>query len=497
MRKLSLKPSQLNLPFYDTAFCVNEQQPPKNTAVIVKEPAKDNTQKTLEYLNNLTSNCPTLQQLLLRLDIEILKYCWHFGSFYHVDSLNRLVKVNMDYNVRYLEIESPVPQNDCFQYEKTIVFVNEDLNLFKATLSIVLDKKLGWCESCNCLNFSMSEWEAVKKIKFCKEYHFLQDEETLEKLVAKHNPYAYQWLHGYYDVRSYLLAPYLEILDKAGYSFVNQFCRYDKIHASSLAILNRLCKTASKPKDIFKTDKAVFSVLKNERDLSLWDNFRKLYKFGRINADNVRQLYQVRADSSDLDSLNSILSRKYNGKAVFSLESLLNYLNRVDTFEAIEKKEALMLLKDYLYMCEQLDMKPRIDGDSLKREHDVAARNVRNMRNEQMTYKLTSACNKMSKYDYEENIFFIRAIKSYDDLLDEAKQQHNCVASYSSRIAEESSYIYVMREVAKPNSSLITVELSPKKKQIVQKFLAYNQPIRNKAQSEFLERWLKHVRSIA
>ena len=62
MRKLSLKPSQLNLPFYDTAFCVNEQQPPKNTAVIVKEPAKDNTQKTLEYLNQLSDSSTIASQ---------------------------------------------------------------------------------------------------------------------------------------------------------------------------------------------------------------------------------------------------------------------------------------------------------------------------------------------------------------------------------------------------------------------------------------------------
>lgn len=69
------------------------------------------------------------------------------------------------------------------------------------------------------------------------------------------------------------------------------------------------------------------------------------------------------------------------------------------------------------------------------------------------------------------------------------EQQHNCVASYGQRIAAGQSYIYVMREVAHPDKSLITIELSPNGKTIRQKFLAYNKPIHNKSQSEFIERW--------
>ncbi|WP_080678410.1 PcfJ domain-containing protein [Ruminococcus albus] len=80
-----------------------------------------------------------------------------------------------------------------------------------------------------------------------------------------------------------------------------------------------------------------------------------------------------------------------------------------------------------------------------------------------------------------------------DDLLDEATQQHNCVASYAQSIAEGRSLIYVMREKKAPEKSLITIELTPKTHKIRQKLLAYNCPIRNKAQTEFIERWHKHV----
>ena len=46
-----------------------------------------------------------------------------------------------------------------------------------------------------------------------------------------------------------------------------------------------------------------------------------------------------------------------------------------------------------------------------------------------------------------------------------------------------------MREVAHPDRSLITIEMAPNGKTIRQKYLAYNKPIHNKSQSEFIERW--------
>ena len=60
------------------------------------------------------------------------------------------------------------------------------------------------------------------------------------------------------------------------------------------------------------------------------------------------------------------------------------------------------------------------------------------------------ACKYMAKNDYQDGKYLIRAIRDYDDLLDEAKQQHNCVASYSNAIGERRSLIYVMRAVSNP-----------------------------------------------
>ena len=96
----------------------------------------------------------------------------------------------------------------------------------------------------------------------------------------------------------------------------------------------------------------------------------------------------------------------------------------------------------------------------------------------------------MAKNDYQDGKYLIRAIRDYDDLLDEAKQQHNCVASYSNAIGERRSLIYVMRAVSNPRRSIATVEIDPQESVIRQRFLAYNQPIREKEKTEFLDRWI-------
>ena len=343
-----------------------------------------------------------------------------------------------------------------------------------------------------CTKYQMGEWKALKQTKLMPNVTILQTKNELFNILQKVNPYSAEWARKMgVDPQNLLMAPHIETLYKADFRFVQNFFSFQNLDEESCVLFNRLCQVGTKPKNIFKTSKTIYTILKNETKMEVWDCYRRLDKTGKIKSDNVEVIYNQGFDIKDLEHINSILAKRYNGKPVFTWNTLINYLGRLDTFEAIERKEAFMLLNDYLSMCNTLQMEPRIDGDSLKREHDIAARNCRNMRNEILSRKMKENCEKMKKYNYSENIYFIRAIQSYDDLLDEATQQHNCVASYGQRIANGQSYIYVMREVAHPEKSLITIELSPNGDTIRQKFLAYNKAIHNKSQSEFIERWTK------
>lgn len=395
--------------------------------------------------------------------------------------------------------------NDAETFNAEILYVEDDGYVWNATLTMELENRLRgqyaqcgggmYFDSVKIKSISVGKWHQNTKVH--RFANFMQKKDVLEDILQKNNPYAFKFCKDEKcPVTFYFQAPQVEILVKAGYSFPRRVYSAYHMEQSEYDCFNRLCKPGNNPKEIFKTSKVIYTTLKNEDNLHLWDTYRKLDKFGRIKPDTVQQVYDQGFSDKDLSSINSILNKTYKGKPVFTWDSLINYLGRLDTFEAIERYEAFMLLEDYLRMCGQLDIEPKIDGDSLKREHDVVARTIRQKRNEVLARQMQGTCDAMKVYDYNEKIYFIRAIRNYDDLIDEACQQHNCVASYANRIANRQSLIYVMREVNNPNRSLITVELTPDGKNIRQKFLAYNRPIHNKAQSEFLERWMKSIAGI-
>ena len=337
-----------------------------------------------------------------------------------------------------------------------------------------------------------TKWKVFAKYPEPGSYMLLNNQLDLWDILEKTNPYALE-VAKQFDCTNPLLfftCPQMEQLAKAGYDFVENGIRGFWRQSKEIDAFNRLTQPGTKLKNIFKTSKDVYTTLRGETDLEIWDVYRKMAKTGKLTKETIEQAYWSHFDADDMKMVNSILNRRHEGKPVFTWHTLMNYLQRLDTFQAISAREAFPLLNDYLTMCEQLEIKPRIDSDSLKREHDVTARTIREKRDEILEKKMENACEYLSENDYSEDIFFIRGIRNHSDLIDEAKQQRNCVGSYGQRIINHQSLIYVMRETAHPDSSLITVEINPECDRIRQKFLAFNQPVQDKKQNEFLERWM-------
>lgn len=364
-------------------------------------------------------------------------------------------------------------------------------------------------------NFHVSPWTIQKK--FENYYGVLQSKSEIEKIVKGLNPYAYPWLKQRgYDLLRYLMAPYLETLIKAGYTFAESFLGYGctisymlglegesmrvpcKWEKSYIDALNRLCQIGTDPKSIFKMSPILFKALKEEKDILIWDEFRKLDK--RLsNPMAVKRLVGMELKKDHVKYICEILKKEYHEKTVISVDALQKYLERVNVYEAIEMDEALPLIRDYIVSCLNIDKKPIFTGDSLKREHDVTVRMNRDFRNEAYSSKIVTVGHKLEKYGYQEDTFFIRPIKDYDDLNDESMQQGNCLSAvYPARIANERSYIFVMREKKTPEKSLATVELWPEagKFCLGQHLLSHNRPITNKSQLSFIKRWLKHIEGV-
>ena len=332
---------------------------------------------------------------------------------------------------------------------------------------------------------------------------FLQTYYARSHIFHDAMPYTFKYSRNEgnkYSQELLMMCPQIELLDKAGYKFVEQLRQYpSRIDSEKVNSFNRLIKFDKAPGKIqkmFKTTSTVCKILKEEQQLTVWDRIRKLDKFSETSPDELQQIYDNNYNDKSLQLIQRILNQKHENKAVFTFSTLVNYLQRLDQYEAIGTYEALTLISDYLESCRLLEMKPRIDGDSLKREHDVAARLVRQKRNEIEAQKMANGCKKLQEYNYENEKYIIRGVRDYDDLLNEAKQQHNCVASYSSRIASGHSLIFVMRRKESPNRSYVTIELSPDLLTVRQKFMAYNQPIRDKETTEFINEWQEHCKDV-
>ena len=383
-----------------------------------------------------------------------------------------------------------------FELDGTVWTANVELNSDRRFSDPDLNPTYGRSLSAR---LSIGQWQRMKNPNLSYDCVFIQSSTDLFHILKSNYPYAAEWaLANHCSFGMVLLAPYLEVLSKAGYAFVDRFIHNPQ--RNSYVYLSRLCQNGTKPKRIFKVQKAVYEALKGESDLSVWDVYRKLVKFGRLSAESISQANMVGLNEKQLELAHHVLGATYENKPVFTWSTLVNYLQRIDTFEAITCQDGLVLLRDYLSMCHDMGLKPKVDSDSLRREHDVLARNHRlfmqKQHDEKKALAIKGACDSMARLDYKEDIFLVRGIKSLEDLYDEGNQQRNCVASYANKIINGESLIFLMREVAHPEKSLITIEIDPDSYYVRQKFLARNQPIRNKAQTDFINRWINHIRAL-
>lgn len=392
--------------------------------------------------------------------------------------------------------------HDRYDMSCTVAYAREDLSVLALTMTFRFEYRYDENVFLDCCEIVVGQWKPLRR--FVPGAAYAQTRSELEEMVRENRPYVISWLReGGYDVRRYVTAPYLETLDKAGYAFASSLL-FAYVSPSDTECVNRLVRAGTRPKTIFKTDRCVYETLRDETSLQRWDAFRRMVKSGRLTRDSLAMCYDAGYGDRELREIGTILGAKHEGRNIFTWTSLMNYLRRLDMYEALEGRFAIQMLGDYLLTCRRLGIAPRVDGDSLRREHDVAARLLRNRRNEEAARRIAERSrrvdemiaagdSRLARLEYHESLYFIRPVRDYDDLIDEAKQQHNCVAAYADAIANGTSIILVMRYTETPDRSLVTIELSPDLRTVRQKSLAYNRQIRNRSQSEFIERWLRQL----
>lgn len=164
---------------------------------------------------------------------------------------------------------------------------------------------------------------------------------------------------------------------------------------------------------------------------------------------------------------------------------LLNYIDRLKTYEAITDMSALMReLQDYCKMMS--DISPKYDKypRHFLTTHRIAARNYTRLKKEFDEKHFKECINTEMEKNIGDYTFIYP--KSTQEIKDEAVQMNNCVASYIDKVLERRCDILFMRYKDSPCRSLVTIEVANGK--IVQALQKFNDPL-TAEQADVVEKW--------
>src|SRR5690606_28071635 len=105
--------------------------------------------------------------------------------------------------------------------------------------------------------------------------------------------------------------------------------------------------------------------------LTYINEWRMLLKETTISKDLYIQYTKLNINKEGVKKFKKIIKEKYH-----TVESLINYLERADIYQALEPNIALELLDDYIRMCKIAEVNPNVKTHSLRKAHDVMARMV-------------------------------------------------------------------------------------------------------------------------
>lgn len=233
---------------------------------------------------------------------------------------------------------------------------------------------------------------------------------------------------------------------------------------------------------------------------SIFGVSKDFYPFMRRNNITYRQLKILRLlQEKDINKIRYLERYSDYGDSIYDLEEISNYisLNRFIKYSKMHKtKIKTYLYKDYLRFASLLgyDLKNNRYAfpKNLKKEHDKLEQQYEIQSKTIIQDAISRRSKLLSKNKYQNNKFIILPAKSYKALLDESKQQSNCVRTYAEKYAQGTCDIYFMRDINKPKKSLVTVEVKHNK--VVQSRIKYNDDP-NEIQLKFLKEWENNVLS--
>ena len=292
---------------------------------------KVNFEELSDYLNDLCdgkANRSVLNWIKSKSEDDYyIYYMDKNGDFY-----SNSIEVIRPYEVVY-DDNSYIAEDDYSDKDDDYYFFDEKVH--------VLTKK----ESKEMASYQVQDyWREVDRIDLSAK--LLNSKKSILSFIKNNKPYLYNIAKESKNPEYFLINPWLEQLYKSGYAFskkiVNNADTTDFLHFYALT------GKGTNIKRIIRTERPVYELLKDEKDLYVWYAVSNLYKKKILTKEELPVLYSQGYTNNELNKVCSILSDIH-----ITLEGLIRLLNRSMKIDYESRSSEIMLLHDYIILCKK------------------------------------------------------------------------------------------------------------------------------------------------
>ena len=190
---------------------------------------------------------------------------------------------------------------------------------------------------------------------------------------------------------------------------------------------------------------------------------------GSYDFDNLRKYCAV-DPSVTPDGYKALTDKVHMGNAVdiagFGIrwKEIIEYVDTVLLHQCISPNETMSVWADYLRMARDIGYnlreRSRRFPSSLRKEHDIASFAHRSLKREIDAKKFAENAEKNAeRYEYSLDNLFAMVPTTVEQVVEEATNQHNCLASYVNRLISGDTCVVFIRYKDTPDSSYVTCEI--------------------------------------
>lgn len=406
---------------------------------------------------NEYSRCPICHQLLLVKSDRLKQYEF-------ADNFGILEKYKEYYIIRYFEIKTYYSNNslnsDICEYGRKI-FDNEFIELYEIINSHIVSG-ISYCSISHNGDLFDHDWRYFTSYWKSLGNNLIYYPYNLKQIFKSTKwQYSQLWIlakkEKYFDI-SYLLKNYLdsvELLIKLGFYKLS------------------LCPKTFNKKGSF------------EQRFGISKEYTEYIKHHNLNINQLEILKLIKDKNIKLI--------KYYAEFI---QSDYNFFrkNNIDLKLLYKKtnisRDNLYEYKDYIGFAEKLEYdltnKKILYPKNIEESHDKLLKQYQIKKDKIINSKITKRYKQLIKNTFKTKKYIIFPASSIDSLIDESKQQNNCVKTYAEDYANRKCDIYFMRLINNQEKSLVTIEV--KNNKVVQQRIKNNGQTTLK-QKKFLEKW--------